>query len=65
LADKKIDRYQCLVPTPWNCSPRDDKGVPGPVETALAGTIIENPEAPIDPARIVRSFDPCLACAVH
>jgi len=65
LADKKIDRYQCIVPTTWNCSPRDDKGVPGPVETALAGTIIENPEAPIDPARIVRSFDPCLACAVH
>lgn len=60
-----IQRYQCVVPTTWNCSPRDDRGVRGPVETALVGTMIEDPAAPIDPARIVRSFDPCLACAVH
>ena len=65
IENRKIDRYQCVVPTTWNCSPRDDRGVPGPVESALAGTVIADPEAPLDPARIVRSFDPCLACAVH
>ncbi len=62
---RKIDGYQCIVPTTWNCSPRDDRGVPGPVESALAGTFIADADAPIDVARIVRSFDPCLACAVH
>ena len=60
-----IKNYQCVVPTTWNCSPRDDKGQPGPVEYALAGTIIEDPEQPIEVGRIVRSFDPCIACAVH
>jgi ferredoxin hydrogenase large subunit/hydrogenase large subunit len=60
-----IKNYQCIVPTTWNCSPRDDKDQPGPVEQALAGTIVENPEQPIEVGRIVRSFDPCIACAVH
>lgn len=60
-----IKNYQCIVPTTWNCSPRDDKGQPGPVEQAIVGTIVEDPEQPIEVARIVRSFDPCIACAVH
>ncbi len=65
LRDGKIDRYQCVVPTTWNCSPRDDRGNPGPVEQALAGTTIADQANPIEAARIVRSFDPCIACAVH
>lgn len=60
-----IANYQCIVPTTWNCSPRDDAGRPGPVEKALEGTIVDDPEQPMDPARIVRAFDPCIACAVH
>ena len=60
-----ISNYQCVVPTTWNCSPRDDKGQPGPIEHALVGTIVEDPAQPIEVARIVRSFDPCIACAVH
>jgi len=60
-----VARYQCVVPTTWNCSPKDSRGVRGPVETALVGTSIVNEENPIEPVRIVRSFDPCLACAVH
>jgi ferredoxin hydrogenase large subunit/hydrogenase large subunit len=60
-----IKNYQCIVPTTWNCSPRDDKGQPGPVEQAIAGTIVEDPAWPIEVGRIVRSFDPCIACAVH
>ena len=65
ISDYKISRYQCVVPTTWNCSPRDDKGTPGPVEQALVGTPIEDSENPIEAARVVRSFDPCIACAVH
>ncbi len=61
----KIERYECVVPTTWNCSPMDDKGRPGALETALVGTRVENPEEQIEANRIVRSFDPCLACAVH
>ncbi len=60
-----IDTYQCVVPTTWFCGPRDDKGGKGPVEQALIGTPISDPENPIEAARVVRSFDPCIACAVH
>ncbi len=65
LADYKIKNYQCVVPTTWNCSPRDDRGIPGPVEQALAGTPIADSKNPIEAVRVVRSFDPCIACAVH
>jgi Ni,Fe-hydrogenase I large subunit len=61
----KIQQYQCVVPTAWNCSPRDDAGQPGPVEKALEGLEVADPEQPIEAGRVVRSFDPCLACAVH
>ncbi len=61
----KIANYQCVVPTTWNCSPRDDHGVPGPMEQALVGVPVVDAENPIEAARVVRSFDPCLACAVH
>jgi Ni,Fe-hydrogenase I large subunit len=65
IENHKISNYQCVVPTTWNCSPRDDKGQAGPVERALVGTIVADPEQPIEVGRIVRSFDPCIACAVH
>ncbi len=65
MKDKKIANYQAVVPTTWFCSPRDDNGVKGPVEQALIGTPISDPKNPIEAARVVRSFDPCLACAVH
>ncbi len=65
IADHKIENYQCVVPTTWNCSPRDDEGNPGAVEKALEGTPIADEKHPIEAARVVRSFDPCIACAVH
>ncbi len=65
IKDYRIDNYQCVVPTTWNCSPRDDRGKPGPVEQALTGTLIKDKDNPIEATRIVRSFDPCIACAVH
>jgi hydrogenase large subunit len=62
---KRIASYQCVVPTTWNASPRDDRGQPGPVEQALQGTKVRDEANPFELVRIVRSFDPCLACAVH
>ncbi|MCX5655238.1 MAG: nickel-dependent hydrogenase large subunit, partial [Planctomycetota bacterium] len=56
---------QLVVPTTWNASPRDAAGTPGPMEQALIGTKIRDRENPFEVVRIVRSFDPCLACAVH
>jgi hydrogenase large subunit len=60
-----IANYQCVVPSTWNLSPRDDRDQPGPVEQALIGTRVKDEANPFEVVRIVRSFDPCLACAVH
>jgi Ni,Fe-hydrogenase I large subunit len=65
IKGRKIDNYQAVVPTTWNASPRDDKNQPGPIEQALIGTPVADPDNPIEPLRVVRSFDPCLACAIH
>jgi len=65
IKDKVIDRYQLVVPTTWNGSPRDGAGVPGPIEQALIGTKIRDEANPFEVVRIIRSFDPCLACSVH
>lgn len=65
IRDGVIARYQAVVPTTWNASPRDDRGRPGAIEQALAGAPVQDPENPFALARIVRSFDPCIACAVH
>jgi hydrogenase large subunit len=65
IADKKIDRYQFVVPTTWNASPKDEDDTPGPMEQALLGTKVKDTENPFELARIVRSYDPCLACSIH
>ena len=65
IKDKKIHKYQCVVPTTWNASPMDDMGNHGPIEQALIGTKIKDEDNPFEIVRIVRSFDPCIACAVH
>jgi hydrogenase large subunit len=65
IKDGKIANYQCVVPTTWNASPRDDRGQPGPIEQALQGVKVRDESNPFELVRIVRSFDPCLACAVH
>lgn len=65
IRDHKIANYQLVVPTTWNASPQDDKDRPGPMEQAIIGTKVKDPQNPVEIVRIVRSFDPCLACAVH
>jgi hydrogenase large subunit len=66
----KIANYHPYPPTPWNASPRDSFGTPGPYEDAVQGLPIfeENGQDKfkgIDIMRTVRSFDPCLPCGVH
>ena len=66
IRDGKIERYQCVVPSTWNCSPRDADGVPGPYEASLVDNHpLEDPARPIEILRTIHSFDPCMACGVH
>jgi hydrogenase large subunit len=70
IRDQKIANYHPYPPTPWNASPRDVYGTPGPYEDAVQGMPIFEENGPedfrgIDIMRAVRSFDPCLPCGVH
>jgi hydrogenase large subunit len=65
IKDKKIANYQAVVPTTWNVSPKDDNGRHGPIEQALIGAPVRDEANPFEIVRIVRAFDPCLACAIH
>jgi hydrogenase large subunit len=61
----RIKNYQMVVPSTWNAGPRDENGVKGPYEQALIGAPVPDLDNPINVVRIIRSFDPCIACAVH
>lgn len=61
----KITNYQAVVPTTWNGSPKDGKGQAGPFEKSLEQVPLANGEQPLEILRVIHSFDPCLACAVH
>jgi len=66
IQNGKISRYQCVVPSTWNCSPRDVHGQTGPYEAALTDNHpLVDPERPIEILRTIHSFDPCMACGVH
>src|SRR5207302_2540076 len=70
IRNGKIANYHPYPPTPWNASPRDYYGTPGPYEDAVQDQPLfeengrENFKG-IDVMRTVRSFDPCLPCGVH
>ncbi|HZM03488.1 MAG TPA: nickel-dependent hydrogenase large subunit [Candidatus Saccharimonadales bacterium] len=70
IRNKRVANYHPYPPTPWNASPRDTYGTPGPYEDAVQNTPIFEDNGPdkfkgIDIMRAVRSFDPCLPCGVH
>ena len=65
IKDGKLDNYQCIVPTTWNACPRDDKAGHGAFELAMMTTHVTDSNKPLEIARVVRSFDPCMACATH
>ncbi|MBE3553640.1 MAG: nickel-dependent hydrogenase large subunit [Thermicanus sp.] len=61
----KVKNYQAVVPTTWNASPRDHNKNSGAYEASLNGLPLADPAQPLEILRVVHSFDPCLACAVH
>ena len=65
IKDRKIENYQCIVPTTWNAGPRDNDGNIGAYEASLLDTPMADPEQPLEILRTIHSFDPCLACSTH
>jgi [NiFe] hydrogenase large subunit/hydrogenase large subunit len=66
IENGKISRYQCVVPSTWNCSPRDGEGQKGPYEAALVDNHpLVRGNQPLEILRTIHSFDPCMACGVH
>ena len=60
-----VENYQAVVPSTWNAGPMDSKGIKGPYEADLIGLKIEDLTQPLEIIRIIHSYDPCIACAVH
>ncbi len=60
-----IENYQAVVPSTWNAGPEDSKGLKGPYESNLIGMKIQDISKPLEIIRVIHSFDPCIACAVH
>ncbi len=65
IEDQKIANYSVIAPTTWNASPKNNDGQRGAYEEALIGIKIADTDNPLEALRVIRSFDPCLACAVH
>jgi len=58
IKGNKIKHYQIVAPTTWNIAPRDKGGIRGPMEEAMIGAPVADPERPLEPLRIAHSFDP-------
>jgi quinone-reactive Ni/Fe-hydrogenase large subunit len=65
IKDGLVENYQAVVPTTWNASPIDGNGKVAPYEASLVGLKLEDPKKPLEVLRVIHSFDPCMACAVH
>ncbi|ADG06734.1 nickel-dependent hydrogenase large subunit [Kyrpidia tusciae] len=65
IKDGKIENYQVITPTAWNIGPRDRHGNRGPIETAMIGATLKNPNDPVELAHVAQSYDSCLVCTVH
>jgi len=69
IEGRKVVKYQCVVPSTWNFSPRDQSDVAGAVEQSLQTSWIGPDTDPqqqiVNILRVVHPFDCCIACAVH
>ena len=65
IKDKKIVNYSVIAPTTWNATPKNSDNQKGAYEEALVGIKIEDTKKPLEVLKVIHSFDPCLACAVH
>ncbi len=59
------ENYQATVPSTWNAGPKDAVGTQGPYEADLVGLKIADLSQPLEIIRVIHSYDPCIACAVH
>jgi quinone-reactive Ni/Fe-hydrogenase large subunit len=65
IENQKIKNYSVIAPTTWNATPKNFDNKRGAYEEALIGLKIEDTSKPIEVLRVLHSFDPCIACAVH
>jgi hydrogenase large subunit len=65
IKDGKIKNYQCVVPSTWNASPRNNNDEIGPYDSSLIGNPMADHKKPLEALRTIHSFDPCIACAIH
>jgi len=65
IKNQKISNYSVIAPTTWNATPKNIDGLRGAYEEALVGLKIQDTSKPLEVLRVLHSFDPCLACAVH
>lgn len=65
IKNGKIENYQAVVPSTWNACPRDDKAGYGAYEASMLDTVVKIPDKPLEILKVIRSFDPCMACATH
>jgi len=69
IEGRKVAKYQCVVPSTWNFSPRTGTTTStyGAVEQSLINIPIgtNNTDMIINILRAVHPFDCCIACAVH
>ena len=65
IKDAKIENFSVIAPTTWNATPKNYDGIRGAYEEALIGIKIKDTSKPLEVIKVLHSFDPCLACAVH
>jgi len=65
IEDQKIKNYSVIAPTTWNATPKNLDGLRGAYEEALVGIKVDDTSKPLEVLKVLHSFDPCLACAVH
>ncbi|MEA3492166.1 MAG: nickel-dependent hydrogenase large subunit [Campylobacterota bacterium] len=65
IKEQKIANFSVIAPTTWNATPKNYDGVRGAYEEALIGLKVVDTAKPLEVLRVLHSFDPCLACAVH
>jgi quinone-reactive Ni/Fe-hydrogenase large subunit len=65
IKEQKISNYSVIAPTTWNATPKNYDGLRGAYEEALVGIKVEDTSKPLEVLKVLHSFDPCLACAVH
>jgi len=65
IRDGLISDYDVTAPSTWNAASSSLTGSDGPYEAALINHPVSLAEKPLELLRTMRSFDPCIACAVH